>query len=333
MKSKAIMVGFLILIVSVFCCNVHDDDYSILKGPYLGQNPPGMTPEIFAPGIITTYYHEHSSPAFSPDGKEVFWSVFFNFYGPQVIVWMNFENGLWKVPEVAPFSGQYTDGNPVFTRDGKKLYFESHRPVQKDGEYTGNIDLWVVKRNEKGWEEPEHLGWTINSTKWERGPSISDNGNLYFASWREGGFGASDIYRSRFVNGRFLEPENLGSTINTKGYENWPFIAPDESYLLFESDEGSICISFRRKDSTWSEPISMAKELGTFQSQDRFPKLSFDGRYLFFVSSRRIGKRFFERRLNLSEVKRRALTVGNGFGDVYWVDAKIIEELKPKELR
>jgi len=330
MKQKAAITGVMILLVIILSNTTQQSDFPVLKGPYLGQKPPVITPEVFAPGIITTCYHEHSSPAFSPDGKEVYWSVFFNFYGPQVIVWMTSENGLWKAPKVAPFSGQYTDGNPVLTRDGEKLYFESQRPVDKESEYTGDLDLWVVNRNKNGWGEPEHLGGVINSSRWERGPSVSDDGNLYFASWREGGFGASDIYRSCFVNGRFLEPENLGGTINTDGYENWPFIAPDESYLLFESNEGNICISFRGKDDTWTAPIGMAKELGTFRSQDRFPLLSFDGKYLFFVSSRRIGKPFFERRLSLPEIKKRAITIGNGFGDVYWVDAKIIEKLKPK---
>jgi hypothetical protein len=92
-------------------------------------------------------------------------------------------------------------------------------------------------------------------------------------------------------------------------------------------------IRFRGKDNTGSVQISMAKELGTFRSQDRFPMLSFDGKNLFFVSSRCIGKLFFEIRLSLSEIKRRAITIGNGFGDIYWVDAKIIEDLKPKELK
>ena len=30
------------------------NDWPVLKGPYIGQKPPGMTPEIFAPGIIST---------------------------------------------------------------------------------------------------------------------------------------------------------------------------------------------------------------------------------------------------------------------------------------
>jgi len=333
MKNRAICIAILLCFTFVFSSYAQHNDSPILKGPYLGQKPPGLTPEIFAPEIISTCYHEHSSPAFSPDGKEVFWSIFFNFYGPQVIVCMKLENGIWKAPKVAPFSGQYTDGNPVFTHNGETLYFESQRPAQQDGKYTGDIDLWVVKRIKNGWGEPEHLGWAINSSRWERGPSVSDNGNLYFASWRNGGFGESDIYRCRFVNGRFLEPENLGCTINTPGHENWPFIAPDESYLLFESNEGEICISFQGKDNIWSAPISMKKELGTFRSQDRFPMLSFDGKYLFFVSNRRIGKVFFESRLSLPEIKKRAITIGNGFGDIYWVNAKIIEEVKSKELK
>ena len=59
-----IFFGF-ILILGIGCVN--KENISVFKGPYLGQKPPGMAPEIFVPGIIITCYHEHSSPAFSPD--------------------------------------------------------------------------------------------------------------------------------------------------------------------------------------------------------------------------------------------------------------------------
>jgi len=333
MKRITIFIGFVFSIIFFLCNCARQDDFPLLKGPYLGQKPPGMTPELFAPGIVTTEFHEHSSPAFSPDGSEVYWSVFINFWGPQVILYMKQENGQWTPPQVAPFSGQYTDGNPFFSQDGKKLFFESERPVKKNGEYPNDIDIWVVDRIENGWGEPKHLGYTINSDYWERGPSVSNNGNLYFSSMRKGGFGQSDIYCSKLTKGLYSEPENLGSSINTDGYESWPFIAPDESFLMFESNSGDILISFRQRDGYWSKPISTAEKIKTRGSQDRFPMVSHDSKYLFFVSSRRIGNPYFEKRLELNEIKERAKNLGNGMGDVYWMDAKIIESLKPDSLK
>ena len=48
-----------------------DSDFLVLKDPYLGQKPPGMKPELFVPGIITTRFHGHSAPTVSPFGDEI----------------------------------------------------------------------------------------------------------------------------------------------------------------------------------------------------------------------------------------------------------------------
>ena len=145
--------GLLILTVAILFIFSHctrQDSQPLLEGDYLGQSPPGKTPEIFAPGIITTEYHEHSSPAFSLDGTEVYWSVFINFFGPQVILTMQQKDGFWTQPEVSPFSGQYTDGNPCFSPEGQKLFFESRRPIHENEEARDDIDLWLVERTENG---------------------------------------------------------------------------------------------------------------------------------------------------------------------------------------
>ena len=324
----------LALIITIIFCNcTKQNNFPVIKGDYLGQKPPGKIPEIFAPGIITTEYHEHSSPIFSRDGKEVYWSVFINFGGPQVILCMTLENEQWTAPQVAPFSGQYTDGTPFFSYNGKKLYFESRRPIDKNTSYNGDIDLWVVEKIKTGWSAPKHLGMEINSNKWERGPSVSKNGNLYFSSMREGGFGQSDIYCSRFENGNFLEPKNLGKNINTEDYESWPFIAPDESYIIYESYTGDLFINFRKHDDSWTDAINMAEKIKSTRSQDRFPHLSNDGKYLFFVSNRLLDNPYFEKHLKLEEVKEKAKSISNGMGNVYWIDASIINELKPKEIQ
>jgi Tol biopolymer transport system component len=255
-----VLLATLTFTLVAFACS-HQDGPAVSEGPYLGQERPGMTPELFAPDVITTEFHEHSSPVFSPDGAEVYWSVFLNFWGPQVILTMRLEDGRWTRPEVAPFSGQYSDGNPCFSPDGTRLFFESRRPVHAGAPYTGETDLWIVDRTDRGWGKPRHLGWTVNSDKWERGPCTSANGNLYFSSMRDGGYGRSDIYRAEWVDGAYAAPTNLGSVINTEGHESFPYIAPDESFIIYESASGDLFIHFRQPDDGWSEAINMAGKL------------------------------------------------------------------------
>jgi len=321
----------LLLFISSGCSS--SDSFVVAPGPYLGQPPPNTTPSLFAPGIVTTGYHEHSSPAFSPDGSEVYWSVFYNFWGPQVIVFMRQENGVWSPPRVAPFSGQYHDGGPCFSPDGRKLYFESRRPHTLGGDPTADIDLWAVERTSQGWGEPKRLGPEINTDQWERGPSFSDNGTLYFQSMRDGGYGAADIYRAEPTDGGFSKAVNLGSTINTPNYESWPGIAPDESYLLYEAHHEGLVISFKKPDGTWGKPTNVLQAAKVRGGQVRFPRLSNDGKYLFFVSNSRDGDAWFEKRLSLDDVKARATRPGNGYGDVYWVDASFISELRYQDER
>lgn len=333
MNQNPILIVITILHILAFITCTDQSDFPVLKGLYLGQDTPGEKPELFAPEIITTEYHEHSSPVFSPDGKEVYWSVFLNFWGPQVILTMQLENDQWTQPEVASFSGQYSDGNPCFSPDGSKLFFESRRPVHPDSSYTGETDLWIVERTHTGWGEPRHLGWIVNSPRWERGPCVSANGNLYFCSMRDGGYGASDIYMCEWRNGDYSKPINLGSNINTEGHESFPFIAPDESYLIYESAIGDLFVHFRKPDGSWSEAINMAEKLKSSQPQDRFPRVSNDSKFFFFVSNRWLGNPYCDSELTLHELKTRAKNIDNGMGNVYWVDAKIIEELKPKEFK
>jgi Tol biopolymer transport system component len=335
MRRSAVTVGLPMMwaiVLMGFACS-HQDGPAALGGAYLGQEQPGVAPELFAPGVITTAFHEHSSPAFSPDGNEVYWSVFLNFWGPQVILTMRMENGRWTQPEVASFSGQYSDGNPAFSHDGRRLLFESRRPVAADAPYTGETDLWVVDRMDVGWGEPRHLGWTVNSARWDRGPCTSANGNLYFSSERDGGYGRSDIYRAEWVNGAYATPTNLGSMINTEGQESFPYIAPDESFIIYESASGDLLLHFRHPDDGWSEAINMAGKLKSSGPQDRFPRLSNDGAYLFFVSNRWLGNPYPDSRMGLKELKERAREISNGMGNVFWVDARIIEDLKQEELR
>jgi ankyrin repeat protein/L-ascorbate metabolism protein UlaG (beta-lactamase superfamily)/Tol biopolymer transport system component len=290
-----------------------------LLGEYFGQKKPGSDPEPFADGILHPIMSLQSAPSFAPDGKEVYWSTFFGPPFRLLIIVMQKKNGRWMTPQIAPFSSdEHFSFNPVFSPDGERLYFISNRPLKKNGKPQG-FNNWFVERQGVGWSEPKHHGLTVNSND-EWGSSITKDEVLYFASGREGSMGATDIFRSRLVNGQYAEPENLGVSINTKGRELYPFVAPDESYLLFISNRSAgeyggtdqyfdIYISFRRPDTSWTTAKKMCDGINS-DTFENTPIVSPDGKYLFFVSQRK-----------------------SNAGDAYWIDAEIIEELKPDELK
>lgn len=60
------------------------------------------------------------------------------------------------------------------------------------------------------------------------------DGTLYFSSDRDG-TGVLHIYRSRFVDGRYTDPEKLGPEINSEFNDYQPYVSPDEKILLFAS--------------------------------------------------------------------------------------------------
>jgi Tol biopolymer transport system component len=281
------------------------------RGRYLGQSPPGLTPEIFAPGIVNTEAKNHSAVAISLDGDEIYWSQF-SYIGDmrQERIWFTkTEDGAWIRPRVAPFSGEYRDGQPVFSPDGARLYFSSLRPREGETE-AGDANIWFMTRAGQKWNGPFCLKQAINSEDQEWFPSVARNGNLYFArNYRESST-SWDIYCSRYVDDRYLKSQRLGDAVNSVFCDATPFIDPDEKYLIFFSERpdgvfesGRLHTSFRRDDGTWAP----AKKIGlTFNSvPTRFPSMTLDGKYFFFTS------------------------LGSKTEDVYWVDASVFVELVP----
>jgi len=327
MKQKVIFVGIVILLLLIVSTCTRKSNFPVLKGPYLGKKPPGRIPEVFAPGIVSSENQEHSSLAFSPDGKEMWWSLWrlphdLDKY-PQVIKYIKLENDEWSKPRVAPFSGKYRDGGPAFSPDGRRIYFYSRRPLQSNDEAMHDNDIWYVERSEDGWSQPVNLGKPVNTPFVEATPCLSANGNLYFTSDRnqyDDPTGNNDLFMSEFMNGSFSEPKGLGDPINTSyARESFPYIAPDEGYIIFSKDnrkfdsdgntiqgDRRLMISFKDENDLWRNPIDM----GPYYQKARFPSVSSDGKYLFFTK--------YTEEAN---------------EDFYWVDANIIEELKSVVLK
>jgi len=282
----------------------------VLKGDYLGQPLPGDTPVVFARGIVSMDDREHWAPRFSPDGNEVFW---WSIRQENADKWVDFHKtmrrvgGQWTAPEKSPF-----DGAPIYSCDGKRLYFGS----KKEGD-----DLTFVEKQGIGWSTPKSVGLVTRfpEVRFAYFPSITRNGTLYFMGYLEGARVNLGIYRAELIKGEYAKPELLPAAINTPGDSmlNWtPYVAPDESYLIFCSrrmtpadDFGDLYVCFRQPDGTWTERISLGEPINS-KELERFPCVSPDGKYLFFTRD----------------------TPGHD-EDVYWVSSAIIDRLKAKAIQ
>lgn len=302
----------LFLCVMAFCplsnAILAQDDFPLLKGLYLGQKPPGKTPAVFAPGIISTEAHEGCS-SFSGDGR----LFLFARAGSTLdgILFMHQIDEIWSQPELAPFSAGKYDWDFMLAPDGRTVFISSGRPISEDSLPEREYRIWISEQLKTGWSEPQLLPFPVNSGQHDSYPSVTEEGTLYFFSNRAGGFGEGDIYRSRQVKGQYPEIENLGAPINTTYHEVDPFIAPDESYLIFCSEKpggfgrADIYITFRKQNGAWAQPINMGDMINS-PFAEYIPSVTPDGRYFFFTSNK------------------------SGNRDIYWVDAKILESYKAK---
>lgn len=309
-------------------------DISKTKGPYFGQKPPGMTPELFAPGFLSTNLTEYA-PTFTKDGLECYFS-FQGLNNLNHILTSRFVDGEWTKPEFAVFTNFHHNADPYLSPDGKRLFFWSNRPPSPNAKPGNNSDIWYVEKTNDGWGEPVRLDSSINTNDWQIYPTVALNGNLYFSSNYKNGKGDFDIYMCHYINGKYSSPVNLGDSLNTSFIEQEPFIAPDESYIIFCSDRQvpksnrwDLYISFKLSDGKWSKAVSMGNEINS-PAMDQTPLVTSDGKYLYFSSSRTGTIDYSTADLNFKKLTGILNSPQNGSSDIYWVDAKIIETIKNK---
>ena len=296
------------------------------RPPYASDKP--MTEAtVFGGGIISTGSFD-SHPAFTPDGKTLYFLRSTPNFNLWTIVFSHFERGRWNTPQVASFSGQYSDADPFISADGSRLYFISNRPVP--GKAKPDLDIWMVEKAGTSWSEPKNVGASVNSAGNEWYPTIAANGTIYFGSDREGGKGRTDIYRCRLVDGKYTEAENLGDSINTPFNEFEALIAPDESFLILmaggrpDAKGGfDLYISYNR-DSAWTKPTNLGDQINS-SGNEYSPAISPDGKYFFWTSTRSFAEQTLEKRLNYEELMTKLQSPRNGLGDIYYIDLSTLQ--------
>lgn len=294
-----------------------------VSGPYLVQVAPGNTPEVFAPGIISHGFHELRI-TFSPEGDEAFYVIADKSYRNRVMVNVKQVDGNWSEPELVPFAWQCNNGSPSFSPDGSKVYYSSNRDnphIVHDG---SGLDIWYLEREGSSWSEPMKLSDSVNSSRCEHAPSVASSGNLYFSYTDESN--QTFIYCSKYVNGQYRSREKIRMEMETDVSIGSPYIAPDESYLLFQANlpEGfggnDIYISHPNEDGSWKAPINLGEKINSAFS-DIGPRVSIDGKYLFFTSNRSYSTDEFKGKTYKTLLKM-LKSPQNGYGTLYWVNAE-----------
>ena len=258
-----------------------DQDSTTMESPYLGQKQPGLTPKIFAPGMVSTE-HRDLSGFFTPDMKEFYFTRKDLKTGKWSLVVFKFKNNRWRESVVGPRVGR-----PIIAPDGMTMHLGKH----------------YIERTEFGWSEVKSLGAIFNREDWGiMRLSSSIKGTYVFDDYKN-----NDVIRiSTFKNGKREEPRLLGKEINTGKYTAHPFIAPDESYLIWDSErdggygDSDLYISFRQHNGSWGPAINLGDKINTsFGESGGY--VTPDGKYLFFNGGSLENK------------------------DIFWVDAQIIE--------
>jgi Tol biopolymer transport system component len=178
------------------------------------------------------------------------------------------------------------EGYPILSPDGLSLYIASDRP-------GGSGDIWVARRanTDDPFGAPENLGLPVNSSANEHSPTPVPGHGLFFVSARDGACGGTsneDIYFTRFKNGAWEEPQNVGCQINSAFGEASPSYFEDESgnaVLYFSSNRAGGSLPQDIYFSVNFGPAQLAPGLNTAFNDVR-PNVRKDGLEIVFDSNR-----------------------------------------------
>jgi len=251
---------------------------------YPDKDLPGKSPKVFAPGIVSLPQTREGALSFSPDGKELFFTKAVE--GNRVsIMTMQFQDGKWTEPNLWEHSNVASNSESYVAPGGKEIYFISTRHAPK-GKGSGRI--WKSIKTKEGWGSPVEVMHPVVTDKGIWFPTVSNNGKVFFGAYLDsiGNLGKSDIY-VKDLKSKDTPIQHIGYASINSAHEEWdPYIAPDESYLLFESDRPGgygavdIYVSFN-VNGEWQSPVNLGRSINT-SAYEVAAKVSPDGKFIFF---------------------------------------------------
>lgn len=266
------------------------ESFPLLEGPYMGQTPPGLKAEPFARGIISTEGWELEG-VFAPGMKEFYFTTDEGKDTPIMVIGFRQQNNIWK--KYLEFKRQ---GEITFSPDGKRMHMAKGYKDRIGDDWTDRKSLGpLIDRDEFG---------IMRLTASARGTYVFDDYK-----------NKNSLRISFFKDGKRQSPIKINEIVNSGDLTAHPFIAPDESYLIWDSireggyGKSDLYISFKQNDGSWGAAINMGNKINSPQG-DTYASVTPDGKYILF--NRRIDDK-------------------TGNTDIYWIDAKIIEVHRAKQ--
>lgn len=279
------------------------------------------TPTLFAKNLVSTPLYERDI-AISPNLNELIYTLGDYKQNKRCLVVIEKSGSEWTKPKILNISGTHQDIEPFLSNNGNRLYFASNRPIYGD-ENRKDYNIWFSDKNNDTWSEPVPLDSIVNTKQDEFFPSLSKNGNLYFTSVRDNGFGREDIFISESVDRKFQTPKPLPPEINTSRFEFNAFISPNEDYIIFSSfgredgfGGGDLYISEKDFKGDWKQARNLGKKINT-NKLDYCPFVDSESLNMYFTSERLSDSNKLE---TIKDMKETANSIENGFGNIYRIN-------------
>ena len=229
---------------------------------YLGQTPPGLTPQVFAPGIVSVEGAIDFAATFSSDGTELYFTR--RLAGAQNVIYeTRLINGVWSEPAPAAFAAGYPAFEPHVTADSNTLYFGwAHSPLSEEKSTLEDGGIWATDRTADGWSAPSYVGQGMFV-------SSDQSGQIYVTDMN-----SRSLSKATLIDGRFSKLEYVSAGIH-------PAIAPDGSYLVYDDGDGNLRVRFRLADGKWGVAKDLTRQ--GIPASAAIASISPDGKYLFYT--------------------------------------------------
>src|SRR5688572_3348882 len=249
-KLYTCILSFFVFALSAqdtsFICLPNDLDIQSLAA--LNTKSIEFSPVFYQEGLVFVVARERNR-IIDPKTGQAFFDLMYADVGPS--------GNVTRPENFSPnIRTQYHEGPCTFNKQQNEIFYTSSNIVEGapvKGSKQKNVFGKIIHgiKGEDDWEQLKELPFSSNTYSCAH-PALSADGRwLVFSSDMPGGFGGMDLYVVERVDGQWMAPVNLGSTINSKGNEAFPFWH-ESGYLFFSTDGHSGFGGFDFYVTLWS---------------------------------------------------------------------------------